>query len=1146
MSRAAREKHKFEETLFSSRGHVIFANFAAARRFAQTLNEKRNVHAHPERAVKAGQINAMGLIDEVLHYVIELYREQANPRLFEDALHWLEEMVGKQDVDKTLVRFVEEFPPFALYRGNMDAQDYLAATTDGVPNREIAVEELLMLWLSNMNPAFSPALELFDDQLLEQVTAYDGILKSLGQFFSTQPRFGPDNQTLIELLRAPSLQHPDSLEAQLQFMRDHWGLLLQEFLSRLLRSLDLIREEDKTFFLGEPLMEVPDYWGMDDEPERFSPDREWMPRLVLMAKSTLVWLDQLSKKYQHHIYRLDQIPDEELDGLANWGFTGLWLIGIWQRSEASQSIKRMCGNPEAESSAYSLFDYEVSQDLGGYESLQNLKDRCWQRGIRLACDMVPNHTGLDSKWIREHPDWFISLPYQPFPSYAFNGPNFSRDPRFGIFIEDKYFDRSDASVVFKREDYWIGDVRFIYHGNDGTSMPWNDTAQLNFLNPEVREAVIQNIVRVARMFSVIRFDAAMTLSKKHYQRLWFPEPGAGGDIPSRSEHGLTRSQFNSAMPNEFWREVVDRIAAEVPDTLLLAEAFWLMEGYFVRTLGMHRVYNSAFMNMLKSEENQKYRDTIKNTIQFNPEILKRYVNFMNNPDEETAVAQFGKGDKYFGVCVMMVTMPGLPMFGHGQVEGFSEKYGMEYRRAYWDEDVDWGLLQHHERVIFPLMKRRYLFAEVENFLLYDFFAPEGHVNENVFAYSNRHGEERALVVYNNRYERAQGWIHTSTAYAVKTGSAGETALLQKDLWAGLDLSNNDSDFCIFRDHISGLEYIRNCRGMHDEGLFVELDGYQHHVFLDFRQVRDNEWRHYDGLCEHLNGAGVPNIEVAAKELTFKPLLDTFEEVLNPAMCQQFIVNRTTSENGSIDTGYIHEFDQKYLAFLRQVSRYASGSHDASPVKDEIMRKLLATLQLANIETRFPWPKSLNYQAAIKFLKQHLPRDSNWNLVYAWLLVHDLGKMVDTDRFQEVSRSWIDEWPLGDRIHRQLEASGGPEMEGRILVNILTSYQHWFYDRKPKKMMEARILRKLLSSPEVQHFLKVNRFDDVLWFNKESFQQLVAWLFLVAVVHITSKPDVLPYLVAKEVTEVYAICKKWLMGAAESGYKIERLLEAVVT
>ena len=172
-----------------------------------------------------------------------------------------------------------------------------------------------------------------------------------------------------------------------------------------------------------------------------------------------------------------------------------------------------------------------------------------------------------------------------------------------IRIEDGYWNHSDAAVVFQRVDESTGDVRYIYHGNDGTSMPWNDTAQLNFLLPEVREAVIQVILHVARTFPIIRFDAAMTLAKKHYQRLWFPAPGDAGAIPSRAEHGMSKPEFDAVFPVEFWREVVDRVAAEVPDTLLLAEAFWLMEGYFVRTLGMHRVYNSAFMNMLKMEDN---------------------------------------------------------------------------------------------------------------------------------------------------------------------------------------------------------------------------------------------------------------------------------------------------------------------------------------------------------------------------------------------------------------------------------------------------------------------------------------------------------------------------------------------------------------
>jgi hypothetical protein len=135
-------------------------------------------------------------------------------------------------------------------------------------------------------------------------------------------------------------------------------------------------------------------------------------------------------------------------------------------------------------------------------------------------------------------------------------------------------------------------------------MPWNDTAQLDYLDAGVREAVMQAILDVARRSPIIRFDAAMTLAKRHVRRLWYPAPGEGGGVPSRGRYGaLTDEDFERAMPREFWREVVDRVAAEVPDTLLLAEAFWMMEGYFVRTLGMHRVYNSAFMHMMRQQDN---------------------------------------------------------------------------------------------------------------------------------------------------------------------------------------------------------------------------------------------------------------------------------------------------------------------------------------------------------------------------------------------------------------------------------------------------------------------------------------------------------------------------------------------------------------
>ena len=406
-----------------------------------------------------------------------------------------------------------------------------------------------------------------------------------------------------------------------------------------------------------------------------------------------------------------------------------------------------------------------------------------------------------------------------------------------IVLEDHYWDDSDAAVVFKRVDRRSGATRYVYHGNDGTSFPWNDTAQLDFIDPAVREQVIQTILDVARHFPIIRFDAAMVLAKKHIQRLWWPEPGTGGAIPSRAEHAISKREFDKRMPVEFWREVVDRVAAEVPGTLLLAEAFWLMEGYFVRTLGMHRVYNSAFMNMLRDEDGAGYRKVVKETLEFDPEILKRYVNFMSNPDEKTAIAQFGKGDKYFGVATVLATMPGLPMFGHGQVQGFAEKYGMEFRRAILDERPDPWLVARHEREIFPLLHRRAWFAESDDFLMYDLVTDDGSVDEEVLAYSNGSGPERSLVLYHTRFASTSGRIRDSVAYARKTAS-GAKRLGHRSLAEGLALPHDPAAFVIYREARTGLEYLRSCREIRERGLDVSLGAYGTQVYWEFREVMD--------------------------------------------------------------------------------------------------------------------------------------------------------------------------------------------------------------------------------------------------------------------------------------------------------------------
>jgi glycosidase len=798
------------------------------------------------------------------------------------------------------------------------------------------------------------------------------------------------------------------------------------------------------------------------------------------------------------------------------------------------------GNPDAVASAYSLFDYQIASDLGGEEAFQNLKDRAWRRGIRMASDMVPNHVGIDSPWVIEHPEWFISLDYSPFPSYRFSGPDLSWHGEVGIYLEDHYFDRSDAAVVFKRIDRRSGHEKYIYHGNDGTRMPWNDTAQLNYLNSEVREAVIQMILHVARKSPIIRFDAAMTLTKRHFQRLWFPEPGTGGAIPTRAEHGLAREAFNRFMPEELWRQVVDRVAQEAPDTLLLAEAFWLLEGYFVRTLGMHRVYNSAFMNMLKDEENSKYRSVMKNTLEFNPEILKRFVNFMSNPDEETAVSQFGKGDKYFGICTMMVTMPGLPMFGHGQIEGFAEKYGMEYRYAKWNEQPDQEMVRRHEREIFPLMKCRHLFADTRNFLLYDFFTSEGSVNENVFAYSNRFGNERALLIYHNKYESTSGWVKTSVAYAIKSEERDGHRLIQKTLGEGLELHFEEEYFCIFRDHMTGLEYIRNSKALCEKGLYVELGAYKYHVFLNFREVRDNQWHHYAQLNDNLNGRGVFSIEDALKEMLLQPLQEVFRKLVNAEMFLYLMKARIIQPQAQIDQKLLGEIEKKTVDLLQVAKQVSGGSEDEMPIAREVKCKLEAILYLPIITSRFSRLQPKGVKAAAEYLHQKLTESPYiWGTLFSWLFIHALGKVIRQKDFSEQIQSRMDEWRLDKVIAGALRNFGLEEGVARrsvTLVHILTSHQRWF---EQKSIYQA--VEKLLKDSEVHQFLWVNRYNEILWFNKEAFEELLWWLMLISAIEIGFDPFRPVNEMMRNLERRWSMIQTLQEAEKQSEYQVEKLL-----
>src|SRR5262249_19117671 len=115
IARAARDRYGFADRLFSLTGNVVIADLAASRDFAHRMNTVRDAEQHPERVVHPGALNAMGILDEVSHLVLALYRERRDPRALLDALGWFETRVGHDAFRTTLLAFVDPCPTVLLY-----------------------------------------------------------------------------------------------------------------------------------------------------------------------------------------------------------------------------------------------------------------------------------------------------------------------------------------------------------------------------------------------------------------------------------------------------------------------------------------------------------------------------------------------------------------------------------------------------------------------------------------------------------------------------------------------------------------------------------------------------------------------------------------------------------------------------------------------------------------------------------------------------------------------------------------------------------------------------------------------------------------------------------------------------------------------
>lgn len=356
----------------------------------------------------------------------------------------------------------------------------------------------------------------------------------------------------------------------------------------------------------------------------------------LYQVNTRVWLTQLSEKLGKPA-TLDDIPDPDLDRMAEIGFDFIWLLSVWQTGSASQRISRslpelrkefeatlpdLC-EADIEGSGFAITGYRVHPKLGGDLALGRLRERLRQRGLRLMLDFVPNHTGLDHPWVEEHPSYYV----------AGTEEDLSRSPHNYGWARRRH---GDLVFAYGRDPYFPG---------------WTDTFQLNYGNPATQKAMRDVLLKIGEQCDGVRCDMAMLLLPEVFQRTW----------------GI------SAEP--FWPEAITRVRDKYPEFCFMAEVYWDLEW----TL-QHQGFNYTYDKRLYDRLREGHARAVREHFLADPDYQNKSARFLENHDEPRAATVFSS-DVHKAAAVVTYFCPGLRFFHQGQFEGRRKRISPHLVRA---------------------------------------------------------------------------------------------------------------------------------------------------------------------------------------------------------------------------------------------------------------------------------------------------------------------------------------------------------------------------------------------------------------------------------------------------------------------------------
>jgi glycosidase len=433
---------------------------------------------------------------------------------------------------------------------------------------------------------------------------------------------------------------------------------------------------------------------------------------TLYQINTRVWLTGLSRALGRRA-TLDDIPDAELDRLAALGFDWVWLLSVWQTGPAAQAISRAHAGWRREfaetlpdltdddiaGSGFAIRSYTVHRDLGGAEALARLRQRLQQRGLKLMLDFVPNHMAPDHEWIDTHPDYFVHGSEQ----------DLVRSPRNYCRVETR-----NGPLI-------------LAHGRDPYFDGWPDTLQLDYGNPELQQAMIGELKRIAGQCDGVRCDMAMLVLPDVFERTW----------------GIRAEPF--------WPKATEAVRREHPHFLFMAEVYWDLE-WTMQQQGFDYAYDKQMYDRLRDANARPVREHLHAGLDYQEKLAR----FLENHDEPRAAATFEAGEHEAGAIVTFLS-PGLRFFHQGQFEGCRKRISPHLVRAP-EEPVDASLQGFYGNLMTAL--RQPVFREGTWSLVDILPAWEGNWTSDCFiAWTwQRDGGERRLVVVNYAGNQSQCYV----------------------------------------------------------------------------------------------------------------------------------------------------------------------------------------------------------------------------------------------------------------------------------------------------------------------------------------------------------------------------------------------------